>query len=129
MKKEDGQQDESFKEQQQLGNNESQQELQYDTNKKLALEAMQGAVRAIQQIISKADNQSLQQATKRLQEAIKQLNDIQDISVAHSATVEQQQLAQVQQQIDPIVEVLQQIQSLDSGTLMRKKSPATEDGD
>lgn len=90
MKKENGQQDESFKQQQRLIENELQQALQFETKKKIALEAMEDAVQTIKQIVSTTDSQSLQQASQRLEEVIKQLNYMQGLSGAQFETVEQQ---------------------------------------
>lgn len=127
MKKGTNQQDESFKQQQmkmqqqQLTENQSQIEIQFDTKKKLALEAMQEAVQTIQQIVGTADIQSLQQASQRLQQAIQQLNYMQGITITQSKGAEQQQLEQVQQQIEQAAQTLQLIQSLNEGNNSFKK--------
>ena len=77
MKNENAKKDDHYKREQQMIDNQSEQDLQFDTKKKLALEAMQDAVQTIKEIVSTSDNESLYQASKHLEEAIEQLNSMQ----------------------------------------------------
>ena len=88
MKNENAKKDDNYKREQQIIDNQSEQDLQFDTKKKFALEAMQDAVQMIKEIVSTADNQSLHQASKRLEEAIEQLNSMQTQAEIQSTKVD-----------------------------------------
>ena len=87
MKNENAKKDDHFKRERQIIDDQSEQDLQFDTKKKLALEAMQEAVQTIKEIVSTSDNESLYQASKHLEEAIEQLNSMQNLAEIHSTKV------------------------------------------